>query len=82
MSIIPVERIEDRFFQLKTRIAGNILQKFVTYGVRLGIVGDIARYSVESSALRHFVYESNRGDRVWFAPNLEELEDRLAREIR
>ena len=29
--LVPVERLDDDFFQLKTRLAGHILQKFVTY---------------------------------------------------
>jgi hypothetical protein len=36
--VIPVERFPDRFFDLETRIAGEILQKFVTYQMPLVIV--------------------------------------------
>ena len=75
--VIPAERLDDDFFRLKTRIAGEILQKFVTYGLRVAIVGDISRYLSESSALRDFVYECNRGAQVWFLANLEELDKRL-----
>jgi hypothetical protein len=77
--VIPVERFEDAFFQLHTRIAGEIIQKFVQYGLRVAIVGDISRHTDESSSLRAFVYESNRGDQVWFLPNIEELNQRLER---
>jgi hypothetical protein len=31
----------------------------------------------ESSALRDFVYETNRGNQVWFVADQEELEKRL-----
>ncbi len=75
--VLPVERLGDDFFRLRTRIAGEIIQKFVTYGLRVAIVGDISRYVAESSALRDFVYESNRGDQVWFVASREELEKRL-----
>ena len=40
--IIPVERFSDDFFFLKTRIAGEVLQKFVTYRKRVVILGDIS----------------------------------------
>lgn len=75
--VIPTERLDEEFFHLKTRIAGEILQKFVQYGVRVAIVGDISRYAQESSSLRDFVRESNRGEMIWFAPNFEEVEKRL-----
>ena len=79
--VIPVECLDDEFFQLKTRIAGELIQKFVQYRRRLVIVGDISRHLAESSALRAFVAESNRGKEVWFLASLEELNDRLARAV-
>ncbi len=75
--VLPVERLDDDFFRLRTRIAGEIIQKFVTYGMRLAIVGDISRHLDESSALRAFVNESNRGKDVWFVASVEELDRRL-----
>src|SRR5271156_6774867 len=77
--VLPVERLGDDFFQLKTRIAGEIIQKFVNYRLRLAIVGDISRYVAGSSALRYFVYESNRGNQIWFVATIEELGQRLER---
>ena len=71
--VIPAERLGDDFFDLKTRIAGEILQKFVTYHMRVAILGDISRYVATSLALRDFVYESNRGRHIWFVENIEEL---------
>jgi hypothetical protein len=77
--VIPVERLDDDFFMLSTGIAGQILQKFVTYGLRLAIVGDMTRYLADSSALRALVYESNRGRHVWFVADQTELDARLER---
>ena len=77
--IIPTERFEDDFFQLRTRIAGEIISKFVWYRVRVAIIGDISRHTEASSSLRAFVYESNRGDQVWFLANIEEFNLRLER---
>lgn len=71
--VFPVQRLGDDFFNLKTRIAGEVLQKLVQYRMRVAIVGDISRYVAESTALRDFVYESNRGDQVRFVASLEEL---------
>lgn len=75
--VIPVARLGPDFFQLKTRIAGEVLQKFVSYRVRVAIVGDISRELSESPALRDFVYECNLGPRIWFVANLAELSARL-----
>ncbi len=77
--VVPVERLEDEFFQLKTRLAGEIIQKFVTYRRRLVIIGDISRQVAQSKALNDFVYEANRGTQVWFLANLQELAERLKR---
>jgi hypothetical protein len=76
---IPTERLTDDFFRLETRTAGEILQKFVTYKLRVAIVGDISQQVAQSSALRDFVYETNRGDSIWFLANLDELNHRLER---
>ena len=75
--VIPACRLGDEFFRLKTGIAGVILQKFVTYKLQVAIVGDISRYLSESSALRDFVSETNRGTQVWFVPDKEELDRKL-----
>jgi hypothetical protein len=79
--VIPVGCLDDDFFTLSTRIAGELIQKIVQYRRRLVIVGDISGFLAQSSALRAFVAESNRGKDVWFLASLEELEQRLARAV-
>jgi hypothetical protein len=75
--VIPVSRLSPEFFQLRSGIAGNIVQKFVNYRLRLAIIGDITAEVEASTALRDFVYESNRGKQLWFLPTAADLEDRL-----
>jgi hypothetical protein len=75
---IPVSRLTDDFFRLSTRLAGEVLQKFVNYKLRVAIVGDMSRWTAQSRPLRDFVSESNRGRSVWFVTDLDELERRLA----
>jgi hypothetical protein len=75
---VPVERLGDDFFRLSTRIAGEVIQKFVNYQRRLVIVGDISRYLEVSTPLRDFVHESNRGRHVWFVDSLGDLAERMA----
>ncbi len=74
---IPTARFGEEFFRLETRMAGEFLQKFVTYGFRAAIVGDISVYFGAGRALRSFVAESNRGRHIWFVANIEELRRRL-----
>ncbi len=76
---IPARRFSDEFFRLKTGRAGEILQKFVTYHVRIAVVGDISAHVNESTSLRDFVYECNRGPHIWFVADMDELEQRLKR---
>jgi hypothetical protein len=77
--ILPATRLGEDFFQLKTRIAGEVIQKFATYGVRIAILGDLSRYLSDSSALRDFVRESNNRSDCWFVANREELQRQLIR---
>lgn len=74
---VPAERFGEDFFQLRTRIAGEIVQKFVQYGMGLAIVGDITRHVEASDALRDFVRECNRGRQTWFVADLAELGEKL-----
>jgi hypothetical protein len=64
--MLPVERLPDEFFDLSTRLAGEIVQKFVNYRLRLAIVGDISRHLAASDSLHDYVRETNRGNQVWF----------------
>jgi hypothetical protein len=75
--VIPTGGLAEDFFRLRTGIAGQIIQKFLTYRLRLVIMGDISPRLDESSALRDFVYECNKGSHVWFVPDVDELNRRL-----
>lgn len=74
---VPVSRLDESFFSLETRFAGEVMQKFLNYRLRLAVVGDISQHLAASSALRALVRESNRADHVWFLPDLDALDARL-----
>ncbi|MGC4876376.1 DUF4180 domain-containing protein [Micromonospora sp. DT43] len=74
---VPANRFDESFFSLGTRFAGDVMQKFVNYRLRLAIVGDISAQLAQSSALRALVHESNRGGHVWFVADLDALDERL-----
>lgn len=75
--VIPVARLTDDFFELKTGLAGEVTQKYVNYRLRLAIIGDIESRVAESVSLNAWVTESNRGRQLWFEPTLEALADRI-----
>lgn len=62
--VLYEKNITPSFFDLKTRMAGEILQKFSNYKIRLAIVGDFDKY--ESKSLNDFIFESNKGNTVNF----------------
>ncbi|HUM43632.1 MAG TPA: DUF4180 domain-containing protein, partial [Fervidobacterium sp.] len=57
--VINKEAICEEFFDLSTRLAGEILQKFVNYNIKIAIVGDFSKYT--SKSLRDFII-NRRGD--------------------
>lgn len=72
--ILPVQRLSADFLRLSSGLAGEVLQKFVNYRLKIAILGDISAAVAASGPLRDFVTESNRGASVWFAPDLASLE--------
>ncbi|OEV09472.1 DUF4180 domain-containing protein [Streptomyces nanshensis] len=76
-AVVPAERFAEGFFTLRTRLAGEIIQKFAQYRMGLVVLGDISRHTQGSSALRDFVQECNRGRQTWFLADVEELRERL-----
>lgn len=77
--IVPASRLDASFFELRTGLAGELLQKAANYGFKFAIVGDISEHVAASDALRDFVYECAHGDSIFFEPDMEGLEARLAR---
>lgn len=66
--ILHEENIAPEFFDLKTKLAGEVLQKFVQYRMPLAVVGDFSKYT--SKSLRDFIYECNQGRQVNFVTEL------------
>lgn len=66
--ILHEENIVPEFFDLKTKLAGGVLQKFVQYRMPLAVVGDFSKCT--SKSLRDFIYECNQGRQVNFVTEL------------
>lgn len=70
------EAIIKDFFVLSSCLAGEILQKFINYGVRFAIYGDFSKYT--SEPLKGFMYESNKGKDIYFQPTASLAVDKLS----
>jgi hypothetical protein len=68
--IIHEKNITPDFFDLRNGMAGEILQKFSNYRVRLAIVGDFTQYS--SKSIKDFMYESNKKRQINFLNSTKE----------
>ncbi len=68
--IISKDNIIEDFFDLRTKIAGGILQKIINYRMKLAIIGDFSKY--KSKSLRDFIYEYNSGKDIFFVENESE----------
>ncbi|MEY8760697.1 DUF4180 domain-containing protein [Chryseobacterium tongliaoense] len=74
--IIHEKNITPEFFDLKTKLAGDILQKFSNYRVRLAIVGDFSTY--QSKSIRDFIFESNKTRHIIFVDTTEKALEKLS----
>jgi len=75
--MIREEHLDPAFFDLKTGMAGEILQKFTNYRVQLAIIGDFSKYPGKS--IRDFIFESNRYGRINFVSSREEAIKKLTK---
>jgi hypothetical protein len=68
--ILHEYNFEKDFFDLSTGMAGEILQKFTNYRVRLAIIGNFAKF--KSKSLQAFIYESNKNSEYLFVNSVGE----------
>jgi hypothetical protein len=73
--IIHENNINPDFFELKTGLAGEVLQKAVNYHIKLAIIGDFSK--VTSKSLKSLIVESNNGNQFFFVFNTIEAVERL-----
>jgi len=73
--IINKASICEEFFDLSTKIAGEILQKFINYRRKIAVIGDFSVYS--SKSLKDFIYECNKGKDIFFLPDEKQAVEKL-----
>lgn len=62
--LVQKHQLMPTFFDLSTGVAGELLQKYSNYQMKLVIIGDFS--GVRSESLKAFIRESNRGSQVAF----------------
>ncbi|RZK19367.1 MAG: DUF4180 domain-containing protein [Flavobacterium sp.] len=75
--IIYEQNITPQFFDLSTKIAGEILQKFSNYRIRLAIVGNFEGY--QSKSIKDFIFESNKLGQINFVNSKSEAINALSK---
>lgn len=68
--LVDKAAVAEDFFILSTGLAGEILEKFIQYRIKMAVYGDFSCYT--SKPLRDFIYESNHGSDFFFVPEREE----------
>ena len=58
--ILNKSAIDEEFFHLSTKIAGEILQKFVNYRVKFAVVGDFSPYTLSLIHISIFLKKRER----------------------
>lgn len=67
--IVHQKNVHPDFYHLKNKLAGEILQKFSNYRIRLAIIGPIETKG--SQSLEQFIRESNQGRQINFLETLD-----------
>ena len=74
--ILDKSALSEDFFKLSTKLAGDVLQKYINYQMKIAIIGDFSVY--ESKSLRDFIYECNNGKDIFFLENEEQAVEKLS----
>ncbi|WP_154959172.1 DUF4180 domain-containing protein [Paenibacillus xylanexedens] len=74
--IVNKSEVSEAFFDLKTRLAGEVLQKFINYQTKIAIIGDYSGYT--SKSLKDFIYESSNGNDIFFVQDVEQAIEKLS----
>jgi hypothetical protein len=73
--IVHENNLNPKFFSLKTGFAGEVLQKYSNYHMKLAIIGEFTKYT--SNALHAFIVECNRGNNIFFVPDVNSALEKL-----
>ncbi|WP_371380223.1 DUF4180 domain-containing protein [Sporomusa aerivorans] len=73
--MLHAEALSDDFFKLKTGLAGQVLQKFINYQVKVAVI--LTSELKISEKFKEFLNESNKGNDFRVYGNIDEAESWL-----
>ena len=76
---VSKDALAEDFFNLRTGLAGEVLQKCVNYRIKFAIIGDFSKY--DSKPLKDFIYESNRGRDIFFVSSESQAVEYLTKQL-
>lgn len=75
--LLAKENLAPEFFDLKSGIAGEVLQKFSNNRIKLAVVGDFE--DIKSESMKAFILESNRLGHINFLNSTDVAMEVLSR---
>lgn len=73
--IVNIEAINSVLFDLKNRILGELLQKYINYNIKFAVIGDFSKF--KSKALNDFIYEINNGRDFFFVEDIDTAVEKM-----
>ncbi len=70
--MIHYETLSEDFFKLKTKVAGNIIQKFVNYGIKAAAI--VPQETIQKGRFKEMALETNKGNHFRLYESKEEAE--------
>ncbi|MCD9024704.1 DUF4180 domain-containing protein [Cohnella silvisoli] len=70
--MIHYAALSEDFFKLKTRLAGNIIQKFINYGIKAAAI--IPQETIQKGRFKEMAMETNKGNHFRLYESKEEAE--------
>lgn len=73
--VIHYAALSNDFFNLKTRVAGEMMQKFVNYGIKVAVVAPNEAF--QEDRFKEMARETNKGNQVGVFDSIEAAESWL-----
>lgn len=73
--MIHYTALSEDFFKLKTKLAGNIIQKFINYGIKAAAI--IPQETIQKGRFKEMAMETNKGNHFRLYESIEEAEQWL-----
>ncbi|MBP1991641.1 DUF4180 domain-containing protein [Paenibacillus eucommiae] len=70
--MIHYTALSEDFFKLKTKLAGNMIQKFINYGIKAAVI--IPQETIQTARFKEMAMETNKGNHFRLYESKEEAE--------